>query len=188
MDRQEILLREYEACQRHNDSIGSQVWTSTTIFLSINVTLLGGLLYGLLTTDVFSIKNLDEIIQFQVLGPRIAATVLGLGIIVILCRWSQWLRRMRFHTAANSERMGTIERRLRICKHTIVRKLDLAFKNKKNQTSEQKHNLKKKREFWEYAPVSGFKGLICIAYTIITLWVLSIVYVWIPFIMVIIGS
>ena len=69
-ERTEILLREYETCLSHNNSIGSQVWVSTTIFLSINVALLGGVAYSLITSG--SLPN-----------GRWLVLALGLGIILI---------------------------------------------------------------------------------------------------------
>jgi hypothetical protein len=182
MEREEILLKEYETCQSHINSIGSQVWVSTTIFLTINVTLLSGLLYSFITKNVFSLENINEIVKLQILGPRIAVTALGIGIIVVLHRWKQWMKRMKFHTAVNFDRMGTIERRLGMSRHTISRRLDKFFKNKKRWTPVQKKNSKGRRKFWEFSRESGFDGLNWIALIVIILWVLSIVYVWFPII------
>jgi hypothetical protein len=60
-ERREILLKEYEVCQQHNDSIGSQAWVATTIFLTINVTLLGGILYTIINKVMFENTNLHRI-------------------------------------------------------------------------------------------------------------------------------
>ncbi len=184
MDRQEILLKEYEACQTHNNSIGSQVWVSTTIFLSINITLLGWLLHSIITKDAFgmsivtSMTDLGNIIEPNILGTKIATTAIGIGIICILRFWKRWLKRMRFQTTVNFDRMGTIERKLRICRHTISRRLDKTFKHEEHCTPEQKRRFEGKRKFWNYFPASGFDGLIRIASILIGLWVSGIVYIW----------
>jgi len=182
--RQEVLLKEYEICQQHNDSIGSQVWVSTTIFLSINVTLLGGVLYSLLRMDAFSVENLIGSIQFPILVPRGLATALGIGIIVILCFWKRWLKRMRFRTAINFERMGTIEDMLGMQKHKMCRRFDLDYKYKGKMSQDDKRYFERESSKFKYFPASGFDGLIWIARTLTVLWALSIVCVWLPIIIV----
>ena len=181
-ERTEILLREYDICQQHNDHIGSQVWVSTTIFLSINVTLLGGILYGILTSDGLS-KVYFGVTKTKCLPPQIliaclGITILGAGIIFILCNWQQWLKRMKFRTAANFERMKEIESMLGMRRHTIVRLFDKA--NEDKRTEQDKGDFENRLEDFKlkYYGASGFSGLIKMAWTLIALWILFIAGAW----------
>jgi len=113
INRQDILLREYEVCQQANDSIGRQVWLSTSVFLSTNVGLLGWIAYGITTRGAPHPDN----IHWLVLG-------LGLGIISIFIFWIHWLNRMQFLTRMNYERMREIEIDLGMWKNWFARALD----------------------------------------------------------------
>ena len=207
--KRQILLTEYQVCQQHNDSIGSQVWVATTIFLSINVTLLGGLIYTLITKMVLEHPDLTKICWIIPIIALIGVTILGIGIIWILRKWIDWLKRMRFRTAVNFERMHTIERLLGMCKHTISRRLDRTFKkafenkkkwtpeqikifhrhtisrwlnrvfNKKKWTPEQKRIFKGKEGFWKYYREGGYDGLICIAKILMGVWSFSVLILWV---------
>ncbi len=174
-DRNEILLKEYEICQYYIDSIGSQVWSSTTIFLTVNVLLLTGIIYGTLTSEILSLVFTSKDVAcvplpiILVLGGII---VVGGGIIAILCRWIPWLRRMRFLTGMNYERMNAIERALGMERHLLVRRFDEKY-NAEPPAKPHKPDTISRR--YKYAPPRGFESLICIARTLIVLWAIFIV-------------
>ena len=126
------------------NSIGSQVWVSSTIFLTINLTLLGGLFYKILD------KNTAESLliyraQGHITLPLILAigTIICIVIIVFLCFWKRWLKRMKFHTANCFERMGEIESLLSMKRVTRVKIADNMYdeKNKKNREDKQSTKL-----------------------------------------------
>jgi hypothetical protein len=52
MDREEILLKEYETCQSDKNSIGSLFWIIVGVFMAINTALLGALPYAILQSGV----------------------------------------------------------------------------------------------------------------------------------------
>jgi hypothetical protein len=178
--QRQAWLTEYQNCQQHINSIGSQVWVSTTIFLTINVTLLGGLFYTLIAKVVLgngSLIRANVIVIYLVL---IGITVVGVGIIWILRKWINWLKRMRFRTGINFERMGEIEHMLGMRMHTMCRRFDLDYKDyKENKMSEdnKKDFVQKSKEF-KYFPASGFDGLICIAKILIGVWSFSLLVLW----------
>jgi MFS superfamily sulfate permease-like transporter len=179
--QRQAWFTEYELCQSHINSIGSQVWVSTTIFLSINVTLLGGILYGILTNEAFFEAIKTECLPRQILLVCLAITILGAGIIFILYCWQKWLKRMKFQAAANFERMNRIESILTMERHTIVRMFDKYSEGK--LTKQEEKVFKKFLETYDlkdkYSKPSGFDGLIKIAWTIIALWILFIAGTWI---------
>jgi len=176
MSKEDIFLREYETCHSHNNSIGSEVWISTTVFLSINVALLGGITYGIMT------NGLPTNAKWLVL-------VLGLGIILIFIKWIRWLWRMQFLTSINYERMREIEDTLGMEKNWMARGLDLKYdtkqraewdklpderKNRINKLSEH-YPLKLWKRFPKYARPRGFESLRSIAWIVIVIWLFFIV-------------
>ena len=173
-DRTNILLKEYETCQSHNNHIGSQVWVSTTIFLTINVTLLGGLFYTLITKIVFRNSGLGEINLITLGLVLVGVTALGAGIIWILKKWIDWLKRMRCRTSVNFERIKQIERILGMRRHLMCRLIDEKFK--KMSPNIQRKFLKNNK--FKYSPAGGFDGLICIAKILIGVWSFSLLVLW----------
>jgi len=176
MDRQEILLKEYEVCQQHNDSIGSQVWTSTSIFMSINVAVLGGVAYGIITKGI----PLEENTKWLVLA-------LGLGIISIFTFWMRWLNRMQFLTSINYERMREIEDELGMWKNWMARGLDDWDKlsdDKKKKLTDLHTRYPRGIPWWNnrfpaYRPPRGFEGLKWTARIVMIMWVSFIVIAFI---------
>ncbi len=136
MDREEILLKEYEICQSHNNAIASQVWLSTSIFMSINLTLFGGLLYALLQSKILihgtiGNQNLTFVMSL--------ALLLAVAVVLILCSWRAWLQRTQHITRVNNIRMRQIEDAIQVDgtsvmqKNWLVRGLDLTYRNEKDR-------------------------------------------------------
>lgn len=170
MDREEILLKEYESCQQHNESIGSQTWTSTTIFMTVNVSLLAGLVYGILTSETLANaiaqKDIATTIP-QTIIALVGIVLVGGGVIAILCRWISWLKRMRFLTGLNYQRMNAIERVLVMRRHWLVRYFDERYDPKRAAKANKPDRISKR---YKYASARGFESTICIAKTLIILW------------------
>jgi len=174
-DKQEVLLREYEVCQQHNNSIGSQVWIATSVFMSVNVALFGSVVYSMISSSLLE-RNI-----------KCLGLVLGVGIIVILYCWKRWLNRMQFLTSINYERMREIEEALEMRKNKIAWSLD----HWGELREEEKEEFKKLNEryprygWWEflwkrfpkYAPPRGFEGLRSIVQILMVLWIIFIVLV-----------
>lgn len=174
--QRKALLTEYQVCQQQIESIGSQVWVSTTIFLTINVTLLGGLFSTLITRNIFSNTDLRRISLSIPILLLVGVTVLIIGIIWILRKWIGWLKRMRFTTSINYEREGEIEQLLGMNRHTMIRKLDLEYESiqelKLDCASRRKlkEKFKKENKDYKYFKASGFDGLISIAIILMVVW------------------
>jgi hypothetical protein len=171
-EQRRAWLTEYQVCQQHNDAIGSQAWVSTTIFLTINVALLSGLFYTLITRIILENPCLLNVsLSLRVL-TLVGFTALSIGIIVILKKWVNWLKRMRFTVSINYERMGQIEQFLGMRKHTMCYELDEEYRQFK--TSAARREFEKRNERFKYFNASGFNGLIYIAITLMGLWSFSI--------------
>jgi hypothetical protein len=169
-DRNDILLKEYEICQQRNDSIGSQTWTSTTIFMTANVTLLVGLVYGILTSETLARAIAQKDVATTI--PQITAAIGGIlvvggGIIVILCRWISWLKRMRFLTGLNYQRMTAIEKALGMRRQWLVRYFDKRYDSEVAVKANKPDRISKR---YKYSSARGFESTICIAKTLIILW------------------
>lgn len=164
--RQEVLLKEYEICQQHNNSIGSQMWVSTSIFISTNVALLGWL-----AKSIGSVENLNRLVLLTV-------PVLGIGLILILWYWIRWVDRMRFLTRVNYERMRDIEYELGMQKNWMVRGLDVAHeKDKKGELeNKEKEQFREAKQYYRrYTPARGFGGVRRMAIILIILWSIFII-------------
>lgn len=170
-EQRQAWLTEYEVCQKHNDTIGSQVWVSTTIFLTVNVTLLGGLFYTTITRILFENPDLGSI-SLPIRIALIFLTTLSIGMILILGKWVDWLKRMRFRTSVNYERMYVIEPFLGMRRHTMCRELDDEYKslNKSDSAKAKIKEFEKRNENLKYFKASGFNGLIHISSVIRVIW------------------
>ena len=125
MSREDILLKEYEVCQSGNDAIGSQVWTSTSIFMSVNVSLLGALIYGL----VHYLAKDGDAVTCPVL-PLVCITILAIGLIIILICWKRWLNRTKFVRRINHKRMRQIEVELGMAKNRLLLEVEAKLPKK----------------------------------------------------------
>ena len=130
--RDEILLKEYETCQSHNNALGNQSWISISILITVNLLLLGQVIYNLVLTS-FPINGHAKLILI---------TVLGLVMIFILLIFQRWDKRVDFQIRLNNERMRNIEEDLdfEIWKNWRVRGLDLYY-------SKEKHGLTRRYLF-----------------------------------------
>jgi hypothetical protein len=189
MDRQEILLKEYEICEQQNNSIGHEVWSSTTIFLTVSVTLLAGLIYGTMTNDVFTkLFCRGNINIWPIVMALSGVMIVGIGIIIIFCRWIGWLKRTEFLTRLNYETLRDIETNLGMEKNWLARGLDLKHASKKLDPLDEppetvRNKLGKLDSKIGYAPPAGFVGLKCIACTVIAIWGVSIFIIFLSLIL-----
>jgi hypothetical protein len=121
-DKNDILLKEYETCQSYINALGSQFWVSVTIFMSINIAVLGGIIYGIIQNNGVLPKNTE----FLVL-------IIGTGLILISWFLKAWQRRVSFLINFNNIRMRDIEDELAIennsvmCRNWVVAGLDEAY-------------------------------------------------------------
>jgi competence transcription factor ComK len=106
-------------------------------------------------------------------------TVLSLGIIWILMKWVDWLKRMRFRTSVNFERMTEIEQHLGMSRHTMCHELDQKNRIKNQLDQATREELERKNELFKYSKASGFDGLILIARILQVIWLSSLAVVFI---------
>jgi len=165
MNRQEILLKEYEVSQQHINSLDTQVWQATTIFLLINV---GVLAY------IFQKEKHD-------LNSLLLVLVIGVIFIIAFDRWKRWINRAQFNQAIIYERVRDIEDELGMWKNWYIHIID-GLKAKKIKESDlntlPKEKLNRIRQLTnshKYAGVAGFPGLRCIARLLMIGWGLVIV-------------
>lgn len=189
MDRNEILLKEYEVCQSDNNAIASQIWLSTSIFISINLTLFGGLLYALFQSKVLT-RRISENPNFMFV--IFLGLLLAVAVVLILCGWRSWLQRTHHLSYVNNVRMRQIEDTITVDGKTVMRKnwlvrgLDLMYRegnchekipehiqneieekvSKKVFNKKELAELKRKR--------TGFDSLSLIVCTAIGLWLATI--------------
>ena len=182
----EALLKEYEVCQSHNNSLNSQVWVSISILITINLLILGQVISGIIlkSVPVGGYANL------------IFVTLIGLFMIFILRIFWRWNMRVRFQVWVNNHRMQEIEERFsyKIRKNWRIRGLDLKYDNKQqakwnrldpglqaiiNRLSNIFPKSKKGtvEEQSEYSPptTGGVLKFEYIFYALFSLWVISII-------------
>jgi hypothetical protein len=176
--QRQAWLTEYQACQQHTNSVGSEVWVSTTIFLTINVSLLGGLFYSFMTRIVLENPDLESISLALRIITSIGFTALGLGILWILKKWVNWLKRMRFRVAVNFERMREIEKSLGMRKQTMARELDLEYDGLKTSDSTAREAFEKRVKHLPFFRAGAYDGLIYIAKIVMGLWCVFILAFW----------
>lgn len=175
--QRQAWLTEYQVCQQHNDHIGHEVWLSTTIFLTINVTLLGGLFYTIITRIVLDNPDLRSI-SSPIQITFIVLTAIGFGMVLILGKWVDWLKRMRFRAAINFARMGEIEPFLGMRKATMCRELDRQYDRLKTSDSVTREWFQLRAKHFKHFRASGFDGLMYIANLLIVVWFLSTLVLW----------
>lgn len=101
MDRQEILLREFESCERENHQLTNHYWT----------------IFGILASgNTIAIGLLASITQFELSSfwSIIGIVILGIGAIFMLHHLRLYRRRIDFRIFANYERMREIESDLKM--------------------------------------------------------------------------
>jgi hypothetical protein len=189
---EESLLKEYEACQSHNNSLGNQAWISISIIITVNILLLGQVIYNIMLKS-FPITGYANLVL---------VTLLGLVMIFILIIFKLWDKRIDFLTWMNYDRMREIEMRLGMWKNWRVRGLDLKYnpklqgkwrnlnpniKSKLNELSlhfpqYSKENKKIKNEIfemWYKSPTTrGFWKFDNIFHILIGLWAAIVLLEW----------
>ena len=107
MDRNNILIAEYQTCQQHINSLGSQSWISISIIFSTNAVLVAGLGYALLP------QNSNGLVYHLVLTLVICI----LAVVMILFMWLlmiPWWRRLRYQIFVYNLRMQKIENEIMV--------------------------------------------------------------------------
>lgn len=163
MNRQEILLKEYEVSQQHINSLNSQVWQSTAIFLSVN---------ALVVAYVFQKEKASD------WDSLLLTLVIGAIFILVLNFWKRWINRARFNQGIIYERMRDIEDELGMWKNWYIHILDgLKSKTEKIKESdlntlpkEKASRIKQMTKSCKYAGVAGFSGLQWIARLLMISW------------------
>jgi len=140
MDREEVLLKEYEVAQHHINALNTQVWLATSIFLSINS---GALAYVFKQGQ----HGVDGLLTVSVIG-----TIL----ILILHFWKRWIKRVQFLHLITFHRMRQIEEALGLWKNRLVDAVDAFFDDSKKKSSEAGKKLEEK---YKYVKPAGFTGL-----------------------------
>jgi hypothetical protein len=182
-DRNDVLLKEYELCEQQNQSMSHEIWTSTTIFMSASVILLTGLVYATITsdllTDLFSRWNTKILAQLAPLGGIV---IVGVGIILIFLYWIGWLKRMQFLTVTNYVRMRQIEKELGMRKNWLAFGYDIRNNPKLSNPSDPlpeglAQELEALGREIPYAKPAGFSGLRKIAWIVIGIWGIFILFI-----------
>lgn len=119
MDRQEILLKEYELCQQDIIDTSSRYWTIVSIFMAVSTAILGAIATGLISGNFIS-QAIQRHALPQTLVVGSFVFVLGGGIITILVFLMKWLDRVNCLTVINYERMREIETELGMRKNLRV--------------------------------------------------------------------
>ena len=167
MNRQEILLKEYEVCQQDGSSIASTHWTVVGIFIALNTALLGGAAYTILAGKLPLYENIKWL-------------VLMFGVLVVLIAMflRSWLNRANFLIFTNNFRMRQIEIELGMQKNRLVDLLDNHWNDLSQEQRERFAELRNR-----YAPrLTRFRGLNLIYFIVILLWMFFISVSWCPFI------
>ena len=110
MDKEEKLLKEYELCQKENTEQSHSYWTIFGTFVSLNVALLGGLAYGLVTKFMTSVSNPLKVPETLII--IFIALIVGGGVVTITVLLKLWLERANFLIRSNYKRIHAIEARL----------------------------------------------------------------------------
>lgn len=115
MDREDILLKEYEVCQSHNNSLGQQAWVTISILITVNIIAIGQVSYEILQNS------------FPVVGCLNFILVICLAsvMVLILIIFYRWGKRIDFIILLNNERMRQIETKLEMWKNWRVFGLDI---------------------------------------------------------------
>ena len=160
MNRQEVLLKEYEVCQQHINTMGTQNWQSVSIFLVFNA-----LVFGF----VINMQTHNH-------GSFVAVSAIGIAVIFIFYLWMLWVQRQEFVQRALYERMHEIEGELGMWKNWYAVILDELKSNEEIDTSilpkEKKEPIKKLRK--HYAKAWGYRGLRYMAFIIMASWMFLI--------------
>ena len=149
MDKQGILLREYETCQEDSRAEASSYWTIFGIFISINTAIIGGLAYGLFNTNfINAILNKENIPNIIV--KLTILTILFMGIILITKFLESWLDRVNYLIQNNNRRMREIEIELGMWKNLRIHILDKWNRIRKKLKYNTNPCAARNNEIWEH--------------------------------------
>ncbi len=177
MDREEVLLKEYEVCQLDNNSSGTRFWIAFGIFFGINTALLGWIAPSIISKSMSLSKNNLEWLSYITdnVGWLVFILVLGLGIIGILISLWLWLNRVNYLIRMNHHRMREIEEVLGMLKNSTIHWLD----NRKEVPNEQRERLDEIRRRYP-PPRTGSTIVPSLFIIVILLWIAAIVMSWLP--------
>jgi len=108
---EQALLTEYQVCQQHNNSLGSQYWITVGIFLGINTVFLVAF------ANVLSEAPVPENAKLLVLGIGIAL------VLIIICLLLS-LKRVNWYLQIHYVRMREIEEALGMLKNRTIHWVD----------------------------------------------------------------
>ncbi len=132
MEKDEILLKEYEMCQSYTNYLGTQYWVGLNIFITLNMALLGGVTYSIIQSDA----TLPESTRWLILALGVVAIIFSLLMRGLYLR--NW-----FITQLNFSRMREIEDDLGMEKNWRIHGLDLFYGN-----NEEFGKLSEERRRW----------------------------------------
>ncbi len=120
MSNEDALLKEYEVCQSHNNSLSNQSWISISVLITVNMLVLAGVISQIVLNTI----PIHEVVYL------IMITLLALLMVFILAVFWRWQKRIRLLTWLNNHRMQEIEEELdfKIWKNWRVRGLDLCYR------------------------------------------------------------
>lgn len=171
----ETLLKEYEVCQSHINSLGYQYWIGVGVFMAVNTALLGAFLYGIVQSNIDFRFFIIQIYKY--LAPSLITIILGIGMIIILRSLIMWLKRINSNVQTFYVRMREIETILGMWRGWIVYGLD----NWDNLPKSESNYLLKyhPQKWWEdlrkkgfYEPPRGFQMVKVIFTTLIVIWMI----------------
>lgn len=123
MDRNEILLKEYEICQEDNNAQSTRYWSIFGIFVSVNVVVLGALAYGLLNGDF--LKRLSNItISYEIIAYYSIANILIVAFAVLTVLLKFWLDRINYLISSNHKGIHEIELELKMYRSFKIHIID----------------------------------------------------------------
>jgi hypothetical protein len=104
------LLTEYQVCQNDINSLTSNYWVLSSIFIGIVSALLAGAIFGVLGNDEI-LRNVlcERCLNPSVLYIRIIVTFFGIASIAILYLLKRWTGRVNYLIHMNHFRMHQIE-------------------------------------------------------------------------------
>jgi sterol desaturase/sphingolipid hydroxylase (fatty acid hydroxylase superfamily) len=151
MNEKEILLKEYETCQKDNQAEASSYWTILGIFVSINTAIIGGLAYGLFSTNfINAILNLKTEDIPNIIVKLIMLTILFVVIIIITNFLESWLDRSNYLIQNNYRRMHEIEIELGMWKNLRIHILDKWNRIRKRLKYDTNPCATQNKEIWEH--------------------------------------
>ncbi len=109
MDREEIMLKEYELCQSDSNSYGNQSWISFSIIMSVNLVLIAQVVPLVFNSS-----------RDSGYGRLIVVVALSAAMIFILRLFKQWDKRAMFRIRLNNVRMREIENEFMAINRTWV--------------------------------------------------------------------